>query len=209
MRWVLLLVVSAIPWAGLRFFLLQGRRSAGAAVVAIWALILTWGLGFLVHLVPGFCARVFPGAATYAQETMRWVETGQGCEGDPACFVPQHVAHLAVFLVATLGTGGLGGLLMATVLFGWMGAYTGELWRTTGNALALAAGWHPWAVLRVAGFVSLGVAFSEPLLRRDLAVLRRSWRWWTAGFLLVLADMVLKGFAAGWWRTGVLASLFR
>ena len=138
---------------------------------------------------------------------LEWVTTGTGCEGDPRCFLPQHILHLGVFLLLARTTAGLGGLAMGAVLFGWMGAYTGALAARAVNPSALLLGWHPWAVLRVAGFILLGLACTEPMARRGLPPLpgrQRLWRW---GLALCLADAILKGLAAEWWRLQVLLPL--
>lgn len=207
--WVLVLALAAPPWLGLRQLLLKSRRVAAVLLVAAWFLTLAVVLALLEVRYPGICGRLFPGAQTYAEGMLAWVRTGSGCEGSPSCFVPQHLTHLAVFLGLTLTTGGLAGLAMATMLFGWMGAYTGGLALLTQNPWAILAGWHPWALLRVVGFLFLGVAFSEPLLGGGLASLAKNRGWWLAGFTFCLADLLVKWVCAETFRVAVLQPLLR
>lgn len=209
MRWVLPVVLAGLPWLPFRALLVAGRRRAGAGLVVVWGLGLAVLLGALEFRWPGLCGRLFPGASSYAGEMLTWVRTGSGCEGTPACFVPQHLIHLAAFVGLTAATGGFGGLVLAAVLFGWMGAYTGQLAAAAGTSWAILAGWHPWAVLRVAGFILVGVGFSEPLLLRSPRALKHNRRWWLAGFGLCLADLVAKWLLAEPWRVHLLAPLLR
>ncbi len=194
---------------GLRWLVFHARRLAAVLLMAGWFSTLAVVLALLEVRYPGVCGRLFPGAQTYAEDMLAWVRTGSGCEGSPSCFVPQHLAHLATFLGLTLATGGLGGLVLAVVLFGWMGAYTGGLAVLAQNPWAFLAGWHPWALLRVAGFLFLGVAFSEPLLGGGLASLWKNRHWWLAGFAFCVADVLVKWCCAEAWRVAVLQPLLR
>ncbi|MFN3414531.1 MAG: hypothetical protein ACK42L_10785 [Thermoanaerobaculum sp.] len=209
MRWLLIVALATPPWAALRRYLKKGRRGAATLAVGTWFALFALALGVLETRWPGLCGRFFPGAQAYADGMLAWVHTGVGCEGTPSCFIPQHLAHLTAFLLLTLTTGGVGGLALATVLFGWMGAYTGGLALLSQTPWALVAGWHPWALLRVLGFLLLGVAFSEPLLAGGLSSLKRNQRWWLAGLALCVADVLLKWACAEAWREGVLLSLLR
>lgn len=209
MRWVFLLVLAVFPWLGLRRLLRKSRRRAAVLLVAGWFVTFAVAIAVLENRYPGLCGHLFPGAQTYAEGMLAWVRTGAGCESNPSCFVPQHLTHLAAFLGLTLGTGGFGGLVMATVLFGWMGAYTGGLARWAQNPWAFLAGWHPWALLRVTGFLFLGVAWSEPLLVGGLAALKKNRRWWFAGLVFCLADLVVKWACAETWRVTMLQRLLR
>lgn len=195
-------VLGGCAWLPFVRALRRGRRGRAAAWIAGWALALVVALPTLETIVPGCSADLFPGAGAYAAEMMRWVGMGVGCEGDPACFLPQHAVHAAAFAVATLATAGLAGLVFAAVLFGWMGAYAGALGAASGApALAAVLCWHPWAVVRVAAYVALGVALAEPLARLGLPRLSGRCRWLAAGIAGLLLDALLKvALAAPWWR---------
>jgi hypothetical protein len=64
-------------------------------------------------------------------------------------------------------------------------------------------GWHPWAVVRIASFVAIGVTLSAPLLSR-LGGFRVDWR--DARRLLLIAfgglllDVTIKWLLAPTWR---------
>lgn len=205
-RWILPWLLAAPVWWAFFGALRRGHRRRALLVVAVWALCLIVGLGLLEWQLPRTCAHLFPGAEHYREAMLTWVQTGVGCESTPACFIPQHLTHLAVFTLATVVTAGLGGLAFGAVLFGWMGAYTGGLAQLSQNPLGLVLGWHPWALLRVAGFLFLGVALGEPLARWRLPPLPGRSRLLLQGFTLLLADLALKWVLAQWWRTSVLPS---
>jgi hypothetical protein len=186
----------------------KGKRAQALAVAASWALLLALGLGILEWKLPGLVGLWFPGAQDYAQQMLHWVQTGEGCEGKLACFFPQHVAHLLLFACLTLSTGGLGGLALGSLLMAWMGAYTGGLAQASQSPWALILGWHPWAVLRVVGYLLLGVALAEPLIRGKRLHLPPGDRWIWAGLFLCALDLLLKALLASWWRSAVLLKLF-
>jgi hypothetical protein len=198
----------ALPaWFAMLLALRRGKRPRAHAWVVLWAVLSGLGFGAAEWFHPGLCAALFPGAQQYQQEMLQWVSTGKGCEGNPACFLPQHLLHLGLFLALALATGGLGALAMGAVLFGWMGAYTGALASRAATPAALLLGWHPWAVLRVGGFLLLGLACAEPLVRLGLPPLPGRRRLFLWGLALCLADALLKGLAAAWWRLVVLLPL--
>lgn len=202
-------LLLAVPgWIPFRRALRRGSRRRAAAWVGAWALTLAVGLPPLGRAVPDGGARLFPGASAYAQAMLQWVRTGSGCEGEPACFLPQHALHAAVFAAATLATAGLAGLVFAAVLFGWMGAYAAALGTAAGRpALAVLLAWHPWAVIRVAAYLALGVALAEPLARRGLPTLPGRARWLAAGLAGLLLDVLLKATLAEAWRRALLRPL--
>ncbi len=208
MRFLLLFVpflLALVAWLPFVALLRQGRRGGAVAVVGTWAAMLMVGLPLLEMQFPGICGRMFPGAARYGASMLSWAVTGVGCESDPTCFLPQHLLHAGIFAVATLATGGLLGLVFASVLFGWMGAYGGGLAviSTTPTVAALAS-WHPWAVVRVAAYLALGVALAEPLVRFGLPPGRPRFPWLAAGVAGLVVDVVVKMvLATTWWRVVV------
>jgi len=203
-------LVALAGWIPFLRALRRGSRRAAAVRIGGWALALVVGLPALELAVPGGCAPFFPGAPAYAQEMLQWARRGTGCEGEPACFLPQHALHAGAFAAATLLTAGLAGLAFATVLFGWMGAYAAGLAGATGQpALAVLLAWHPWAVVRVAAYVALGVALAEPLARRGLPRLPGRGRWLAAGLAGLLLDVLLKATLAQLWRRAVLLPLLQ
>lgn len=201
-------LVALIGWLPLVVALRRGRRGAAAAVTAAWALTLMAGLAGLEAARPGVCAALFPRAAEYRQEMLAWAASGQGCESEPTCFLPRHALHAVLFAAATLATGGYLGLVFASVLFGWMGAYAGGLAAASATpAVAAAAAWHPWALVRVAAYTALGVALAEPLVRFGLPRLPGWGRWLLAGLAGLGLDVILKALLAPWWWAHVIRPL--
>ncbi len=202
------LVLGGVAWLPFRAALRRGSRRRAAAVAAAWALSLAAALPTLEASTPGLCAALAPGAAAYGRAMAAWVASGTGCEGDPGCFLPQHALHAAAFAIATAATGGLAGLAFAAVLFGWMGAYAGALGQLSGQPLLAAwLCWHPWAVVRVAAYLALGVVLAEPVARRRLPPLPGRRRWLAAGVVGLLLDVLLKAVLAEPWRRLVLLPL--
>jgi hypothetical protein len=207
-RLVVPVLLGACAWVPLVRALRQGSRGRAAGWSAAWALALVVALPAIDAAVPDAGAILFPGAARYSGEMIEWVRTGAGCEGSPSCFLPQHGLHAAAFALATVATAGLAGLVLAAVLFGWMGAYAGALGAASGQpAVAAILCWHPWAVVRVAAYVSLGVALAEPLARRGLPTLPGRRRWLTVGIAGLILDVALKAVLAEPWRQLVVAPL--
>lgn len=205
-------LLLALPaWLVLVVMLRHGRRDLAAVGVAVWAILMMGGLPIAEKLSPGFCSRIAPGTGSYASSMLSWAETGDGCESTPSCFVPQHLRHAAVFAVAALITGGLGGLYFAGILFSWMGAYSAGLAAMSSSpATAVLLAWHPWAVVRVAAYIALGVVLAEPLARRGLPPLPNRRAWLIAGGLGLLLDVVLKlAFATTYWRLAIHPLLLR
>jgi hypothetical protein len=193
------------------FLILRGRRAAAVAAALLWAAALSAAIIAASASDPEGLAPVVAGGMAYREEMFAFLATGEGREADPGRFVPQHALHLLLFGVLTVVSGGLLGLALGAVLVGYMSFYVGSLAAAGGApALAYLCGWPPWAILRVAAFVLLGVVLSEPLLR---AAARRTGRTppppararrlvITAAALLV-ADVLLKTLLARSWA-GVL-----
>jgi hypothetical protein len=201
-------LLAALVWVPFVVALRHGRRLAAAGVVAAWSVALAAGLPALERWSPGVCARSFVGAGEYAAQMAVWARAGVGCESDPACFVPQHLLHAVAFVVGSVATAGLAGLAFAAVLFGWMGAYAAALATASGAPVAAAAlAWHPWAVVRVAAYLSLGVALAEPLARHGLPALPGRGRWVAFGVTGLVADIALKALFAAFWQRAVLLPL--
>lgn len=208
MRLVVPLVLALAAWLPFLAALRRGRRRAAVGWVAAWSAALGALMPAVERIAPGVCGAWFAGAARYAESMAEWARTGVGCESTPGCFLPQHLLHAVAFCIASAATAGLAGLVLAAVLFGWMGAYAAALGTASGAPVAAAAlAWHPWAVVRVAAYLALGVALAEPLARRGLVPLPGRGRWLLAGSVGLLLDVALKALLARWWQQAVLAPL--
>ena len=182
----------------------RGDVRLAVARMLVWALALGVCATLLSYAQPWRTDSLFLRAASYRVEMFQWVMTGHGAESDPARFIPQQAAHVVVFAALALASGGVLALAMGAVLMNYMGHYVGTLAATSAHPLpVLVLGWHPWAVIRIVSFVTIGVVLSAPLLswlgrfRVDRRAARRLLAWAAAG---LIADIVLKWLLAPAWQ---------
>ena len=213
--WLLPILGAAVSYP---VFLDRVRRGAFAAAfgwMLFWTVFQSLSVGVGMQVAPERAARSVHRGPSYAAEMLHWARTGEGAESDPSRFLPVHARHLAGFAVLTVVTAGAGGLILGTWLLDYMNYYVGSLTRASDQPLAAALlGWHPWAVLRVIGFIAIAVALA-PLGLALLARLRRrppppgplvARRFLALGLALVAADAVLKTVLAPTWQ-GILAGI--
>jgi hypothetical protein len=170
-----------------------------------WALCLSIATALATAAWPERAAQVIWRGPEYSAEMQRWIVTGEGGEGSPSIFLPQHALHFAVFCVACLGTAGFAGLYMGAALLNYMNYYVSELALAASSpARAAAMGWPPWAVLRVLGFILVSIPLSAVILGRISGYRsppgRRYLRYCVWGVLLVILDAALKAVLAPHWR---------
>lgn len=182
----------------------RGEPRLAIARMLVWALTLGVCATLFAFARPWDAGRLFANGAHYREDMFAWVLTGHGAESTPAQFIPQQARDAALFAALTLASGGLVGMAMGATLMNYMGTYVGSLAAASAHpALALVLGWHPWAVIRIISFVTIGVVLAIPLLSRLLPVeqdrgqARRLLTWAAAGLVL---DIVLKGLFAPAWR---------
>lgn len=181
-----------------------GRVGAAIAAMLAWALAMAVCATTLAWWRPEISAGLFVNARAYQDEMFGWVRTGLGAESDPRRFLPQHAGHAALFCALSFATGGVLSMPMGAVLMNDMGHYAGALAARSDGPLATALlAWHPWAVVRVASFVTLGVLLAGPLWARLLGcgfAWRRHARLAYAAALGLAIDAALKALLAPWWR---------
>ena len=198
---------AAVAWWRMSVELRRGQVRRAVAVMLVWALAM--GLMATLMAATGWSRRHGGGdlflRAAYRDEMIQWVRTGSGPESTPSIFVPRHLGYAAVFTVTSLATGGALSMPMGAVLMNQMGEYVGGMAAASAHPFASAVlGWHPWAVVRVIGFVILGVALSGVVLSRiqkypySLAAERR---WLAVGAALLGLDIALKWALAPAWAT--------
>ncbi len=195
-RFVLPLAAAALAYP---FFLADVRARKGRRALAR---MLVWALAMSVVTVAGTLAGPDRAAASilrgeeYRDEMFRWIETGDGAEGDPSRFLPEHALHFAIFCVLSVASAGFLALAFGAVLLDYMNFYVAELLQRLDPLFpgALVA-WPLYAMVRVAGFVSVAVA----LTHLSLALRARRapdrgffFRWFYAGLALVAGDALLK-----------------
>lgn len=196
---------AAVPWWVMARRLRRGRTREAIAVMLVWAL--TMAVTATVMAATGW-SRQPDGSdlflrSFYRDEMLHWVRTGEGPESRPADFVPAHLTHLAAFSAAALATGGLAAMPMGAALVNQMSDYVGALAAAGPHPVASAVlAWHPWAVVRVIGFVIIGVLFSGVLLSRVMRFpfsLAAHRLWLLVAASLLLLDLLLKWLLAPSW----------
>jgi hypothetical protein len=182
----------------------RGQLGVAVARMLVWALALAVCATILSYWQPWRTDTLFIRGASYRSEMFAWVLAGRGAESDPARFVPQHAMHLALFVVCGLLTGGIVAMAIGAVLMNYMGHYVGALAAASVHPIeTMILGWHPWAIIRIVSFVTIGVVISAPLLSRvggfrfDWRPARRFLAWAAVG---LLADVALKWLLAPAWQ---------
>jgi hypothetical protein len=182
----------------------RGERRAAVVAMLVWAAALAVCGTLTFALWPRPLDGLVLNGPLYRDEMFTWILTGFGREGRPSLFLPQHLGHLAGFVVLSLATASALSIALGAVLMNFMAFYVASLWRAGVPAWAvLLLGWQPWALCRVAAFCTLGVVLSEPLLARvrryDYAGLRSAKPYLLAAAGGILADWLLKAALAPTW----------
>jgi hypothetical protein len=186
----------------------SGRLRLAVARMLVWALALGVCATLLSYWQPWRTETLFLRGASYRAEMFAWVMSGRGAESDPVRFLPMHARDAAIFVALALASGGVLAMMMGAALMNYMGHYVGALAAASARpALTMILGWHPWAVVRIVSFVTLGVVLAAPLLSRILGF-RFDWRaarplvGYAAAGLLV--DVVMKWLLAPVWQKTLL-----
>lgn len=201
----LLPILNTLPAYALMVVLLRrGDRAGAVSAMLLWAAALAVFGTLSFALWPTAPDALVLNGPGYRNEMFHWILTGEGSEGSPRAFLPQHVMHLGAFVVLSLVTASSLSILMGAGLMNYMAFYVASLARVGVHArTVLLFGWQPWALCRVAGFCILGAILAEPLLDRlrpyRYSGLRsaRRYLFWAAG--LMLADWALKACLAPTW----------
>jgi hypothetical protein len=162
----LLPILNALPaFLVLVHRLRRGERGGAVRAMLWWAatLALVGTVAFVWWPEP--MGRLVVNGPTHKNEMFSWIRTGRGAEGNIRLFLPEHLVHLGAFLVAGIGTGGAGALLMGAVLMNSMSYYVAALAKAGVPPWAVTLlGWPPWVVARAAALAALGVILAEPLV---------------------------------------------
>lgn len=170
----------------------------------VWAAALAVCATTISYLDTSGAGGVFVRSEQYRREMFEFLLTGYGPEGDIHRFLPQHATDAAVFCGLAVATGGLLAMPLGAMLMNYMAYYVGALGAASAHPWkAMALAWAPWAVIRIAGFVTLGVVLAGPVLGRILRFdyrLRDQSRWLALAGAALLADVALKWALAASWR---------
>jgi hypothetical protein len=207
--WLLPLLNAAPAYTLMAMCLRRGARRQAVVAMLVWAAALTVCGTLSFALWPSDPGALVLHGPAYRDEMFRWIHTGQGTEGDVRLFLPQHLTHLAAFVVLSLLCASTVSIFMGAVLMNYMDYYVASLARAhVPLGTVIAFGWQPWAVCRVAAFCVLGAVLAEPVLAEPLLskllryeygglrVARPYVLWAAAG---IVADCVLKAALAPTW----------
>jgi hypothetical protein len=182
----------------------RGNVRLAVARMLLWALTMGVTATLLSYARPTRTETLFLRGQAYRTEMFTWVMSGRGAEGSPSQFLPQHARDAALFSTLAVATGGALAMPMGAALMNYMGHYVGALAASSRHPLlTMVLGWHPWAVIRIVSFVTIGVLLSAPLLSK-LFAFRADWR--AARPLAIAAvaglvvDVVLKALLAPTWQ---------
>lgn len=197
-NWALPLAAPLTLYGAFRERVREGDYYRAWTLGIVWAFLLSVGVIVLVLWLPDAARAGILHGESYRQEMFGWIATGIGKENDPAAFIPQHLLHLAVFLMLTWASGGYLGLVLGAALVAYMSYFVGSFAAASGHPfLGSVAAWVPWSVLRVCAFVLLGTVFSRPLLvRRVWPFGRREYRLMALAASGILADVAIKALCA-------------
>ncbi len=202
-RLLLLALASVAVYPAMARLVSEGRPGRAALATLLWAASLSASIIALAARDPDGAGTLVIHGPAYRDEMFSFIRSGVGPESDPRRYIPQHLIHLLAFAALSALSGGLLGIAMGAVLIGFMSYYVGALAAAGGAPwTALLLGWPPYAIVRVVGYVLLGVALSHPILGRFLGrpiPFPGGKRFYVAAVVLLLADLSLKWILAPFW----------
>ena len=159
---------TAAAYAAMVVLLRRGERRQAVGLMLVWAATLAVCATVTFAVWPADPGPLVVNGPPYRDEMFHWIRTGEGREGRPAEFIPQHVLHLAGFVALSLATASAASMALGRRAHELHGVLRGVAVsrRCRARAPSLLLGWQPWAICRVAAFVVLGVVLAEPLLSR-------------------------------------------
>lgn len=203
-RYVLPLLQASVFFPIFYLLLRAGRWSTVVTASLWWAFAGAAFTEWISYAAADLAGNSVLMGETYQQEMFEWIRTGVGRESSLQEFLPQHLLHLLVFVLLTLASGGLLGLVMGAVLINYMSFYVASLLLNTQRAgWVLLLGWPPWAAIRVVAFILAATALSALFYNRFFAptleakTIRQLLKW---GIILLVLDVLLKWWLAPWWR---------
>src|SRR5262245_54746666 len=102
--WLLPLLNTLPAYTLMALLLRRGQRGRAVLTTLVWAAALAvCGTLSFAHWPSDPGPLVLNGPA-YREEMFHWIRTAEGSEGNWRLFLPQHLAHLGLFLVLSLAT---------------------------------------------------------------------------------------------------------
>lgn len=197
-RWLLPIAAPLTLYAGFLARVREGAYYSAWKLAMLWAGLLALGVILWVALAPEAAARGVLNGEAYREEMFAWISTGEARENDWRQFLPQHLLHLGVFVLAAWVSAGFLGLTMGAALLDYMAYFVAAYARASGHPIGgLFAAWVPWSILRIMAFVLLGVLLARPLLaRRPWPFGRPEMRLFLLALSGIVADLVMKTLLA-------------
>jgi hypothetical protein len=195
-------VLAAYPFmvAALR----RGDVPEAIVRMLVWAAAMAVCGTTASYLAPAEMGRLFIHGDAYRREMFEFVLTGRGAEGNIRQFLPQHALHAAAFCALAIASGSALAMPLGAILMNYMSYYVGALGAASLEPIrTMALAWVPWAIVRIASFVVLGVVLAGPVLGWLAGFeyrLRDQRRWIALALCGLLLDVVLKWALAPWWR---------
>ena len=149
----------------------EGRNWDAAYHVLMWALSSSLTLILITMSLGEEIGELILKGNSYKQEMFRWIRTGAGPEGDPSLFMIPKLTELGLFSILCFVSAGFLGLFLGSFLLNYMNYYVGCLFIHSKAGMMWAPillGWPIYAILRVIGYVNLGVVLSIPFFSRLL-----------------------------------------
>src|SRR5688572_1914878 len=143
-RWLLPLLNAAPAYALMVLLLRGGRVRAAVGVMLAWAAALAVVGTSAFALWPTAPDPMILNGTAYRDEMFAWIRSGVGRESAPAEFIPQHLLHVAAFVVLSLATASAASIFMGAVLMNYMSFYVASLARVGAPESAVVfLGWQP------------------------------------------------------------------
>lgn len=181
----------------------SGQLKRAFLQMLVWTIFMCLTIITLANILPDRTGQHIIHGIAYKQEMFTWVKTGVGAESHLEQFLPTHLIHYFIFSITTVITGGFAGLLFGSVLLNYMNFYVGSLIRESHFAWqAIFMGWQFYAMVRVAGFITLAIALSHLFfvtIKKGQLNKPLMNRYFIGGLSLLLLDILLKtAIAPGW-----------
>ncbi len=120
---------TAAAYAAMVVLLRRGERRQAVGLMLAWAATLAVCATVTFAVWPSAPDTLVLNGPPYRDEMFHWIRTGEGREGRPAEFIPQHVLHLAGFVVLSLATASAASMALGAALMNYMGFYVASLYR--------------------------------------------------------------------------------
>ncbi len=207
---ILLLVFTSIPIYVVYLFQFKIEHYMRALVhVLLWAVTISITIISLTLASPFLASKAILSAISYTEEMFQWIATGLGAEGNPSIFIPMHLLNAGIFTLLSLVTAGFLALLFGAYQMNYMNYYVGILLLNMAHpalndyVVVFLLSWPVYAILRVFGFISIGIATTIPLtsrLFRKTMNKKALTKYMSIGLILIILDIAVKIFAASYYQ---------